>query len=227
MGLAAAEIPNAKIAESGLYTCLAVSNPVTRCGLEFMLKSLHIVRDVKTVTGTAEAIALLTVARCDLLIVSADTPPAEYSPLREEARKKQTKLLLALHGTADDDLARAAMLNADGYLLESRLTTEVLDETIQRLVHGEMLLPSILAQSLLAQSARHAASYAPRPLLTTREHQVLRLLIDGMSNKQIAARLDISQHGVKRHVANLLAKLSCSNRAHAVALALRSGLLDQ
>ena len=56
--------------------------------------------------------------------------------------------------------------------------------------------------------------------------QALVLLAKGMSNKQIARRLNISEHGAKRHVANVLAKLNCPNRTLAVALALRHGLVS-
>jgi DNA-binding CsgD family transcriptional regulator len=66
-----------------------------------------------------------------------------------------------------------------------------------------------------------------RPVsLTIREHDVLALLAHGLSNKQIARRLMISEHGVKRHVTNLLAKLNSPNRTFAVATALQAGLIS-
>ncbi|MFD0626787.1 response regulator transcription factor [Streptomyces sanglieri] len=58
-----------------------------------------------------------------------------------------------------------------------------------------------------------------------REQQVLALLAQGFSNKQIARRIGISEHGAKRHVTNLLAKLNSPNRTLAVALALQEGLV--
>lgn len=64
-------------------------------------------------------------------------------------------------------------------------------------------------------------------MLTPRERQALKLLADGLSNKQIARRLGISEHGAKRHVGNVLAKLNCPNRTVAVTVALNHGLLAE
>jgi DNA-binding NarL/FixJ family response regulator len=61
--------------------------------------------------------------------------------------------------------------------------------------------------------------------LTSREHAVLRLLADGLGNKEIAARLQISTHTVKFHVAAVLAKLGVQSRTEAVSIGLRTGLL--
>ncbi|MCI4066752.1 LuxR C-terminal-related transcriptional regulator [Micromonospora sp. R77] len=64
-------------------------------------------------------------------------------------------------------------------------------------------------------------------MLTPRERQALKLLAEGLSNKQIARRLGISEHGAKRHVGNVLAKLNCPNRTVAVTVALNHGLLTE
>jgi two-component system nitrate/nitrite response regulator NarL len=63
-------------------------------------------------------------------------------------------------------------------------------------------------------------------VLTQRELQVLALLVKGYSNRQIAPRVALSEHGVKRHVANILAKLNCANRVQAAAFALKQGILE-
>jgi DNA-binding NarL/FixJ family response regulator len=70
-----------------------------------------------------------------------------------------------------------------------------------------------------------AADRPPSVLLTVREHEVLGLLAQGLSNKQIGRRLGISEHGVKRHVTRLLAKLNSPNRTFAVARALSEGII--
>jgi RNA polymerase sigma factor (sigma-70 family) len=62
--------------------------------------------------------------------------------------------------------------------------------------------------------------------LTRREQDVLRLLVDGLTNRQIAERLGVSEHTVNRHVTNILRKLRLPSRAAAAAHAVRSGLLD-
>jgi DNA-binding CsgD family transcriptional regulator len=67
---------------------------------------------------------------------------------------------------------------------------------------------------------------APTAALTKREAEVLRLIADGLSNKQAAERLIVSPETVKTVVGEILSKLDATNRAHAVSIALRSGLLD-
>jgi len=76
-----------------------------------------------------------------------------------------------------------------------------------------------------------AASVAPRPLdelvepLTPRESEVLQMLASGLGNKEIAAKLGISDHTVKFHVASILGKLGASSRTEAVSLGIRGGLV--
>jgi DNA-binding NarL/FixJ family response regulator len=85
----------------------------------------------------------------------------------------------------------------------------------------------------LPATAATAAQRPPRapvsvfaPGLTSRERQVLRLLIQGASNKDVAKRLDIRSNTVRTHVQNLLAKLRVHTRLEAVTLAIRAGLID-
>ena len=65
------------------------------------------------------------------------------------------------------------------------------------------------------------------PAVTRREREVLRLLADGLTNRQIAARLVVSEHTVHRHVTNILRKLELPSRTAAAAHAVRAGLLDE
>ena len=92
-----------------------------------------------------------------------------------------------------------------------------------------MLLPAPLARWMLQRLRAGDSDKRPSRayLLTPREHQTLCLLAQGMSNKQIASALHISQHGAKRHVANVIAKLNCPNRTLAVVLALREGIIEE
>ena len=80
----------------------------------------------------------------------------------------------------------------------------------------------------LTRFAGNSSFYAVAPgdgALSGRELQVLRLVAEGLSNKEIASALQISAHTVARHVTNIMRKLSASNRAQAAATALRNGLL--
>ncbi|RSN14751.1 hypothetical protein DMB42_07760 [Nonomuraea sp. WAC 01424] len=86
-----------------------------------------------------------------------------------------------------------------------------LSGTFERLLRGDAPVPSRRGPDLLGR-------------LTEREHLVLALLLRGMSNHQIARAMDISIHGVKRHISNLLVKFNCSNRTEVALVAQRLGL---
>jgi RNA polymerase sigma factor (sigma-70 family) len=83
------------------------------------------------------------------------------------------------------------------------------------------------AQRLLDGTIRSADSASALPGLTPREHEVLRLVAEGLTNRQIARRLVLSEHTVHRHVTNLLRKLDVPSRTAAAALAARLGLLEE
>ena len=83
------------------------------------------------------------------------------------------------------------------------------------------------ARRLLEGSVRAGDAGPPLPALTPREREVLRLLAGGLTNRQIAERLVVSEHTVHRHVTNILRKLDLPSRTSAAAVAVRSGLLEQ
>jgi DNA-binding NarL/FixJ family response regulator len=209
----------------GLRAIIAVSNPVSRWGLESMLRESPNIAHLAVPADVVEAADNVRSDRFDLVIASTDMIFGQSARLLEATRAPSVHLLLMLRGHDRDDFTRATQANADGYLVEEDLTPQILSETIHRLARGEMLLTRSFVQTLLVRS-HEVHRTRPLQVLTQRERHVLRLLVGGLSNRQIASKLGISEHGAKRHVANLLAKLNCSNRTHAVALALQEGLLN-
>ena len=102
-------------------------------------------------------------------------------------------------------------------MLKSLLRKELL-ETIRAVHAGHKRIPPEIASQL----AEHAADDA----LTLREIEVLRLLAGGNANKLIADKLSIAEETVKFHVRNILSKLGASDRTHAVAIALKRGIIE-
>ncbi|MDQ3405674.1 MAG: response regulator transcription factor [Actinomycetota bacterium] len=137
------------------------------------------------------------------------------------------KVLLLLKPDEFDDVAKAAGIRGAGFLLMDALSEAVLLETLSRMRNGEVLIPAELAHTLLALAGKRDERIRPRPRITPREQQALLLMVDGLSNKQIAVELRISENGAKRLVASILAKLDCPNRTLAVSKALREGLYEQ
>lgn len=117
----------------------------------------------------------------------------------------------------------AVKAGAMGYMLKDVPAPELID-TIRRVDAGESFIQPQVASKLLAEFGRRASRPADEEL-TERERDVLGLLAGGASNREIAARLYLSEGTVKNYVSNILAKLHAANRTQAVALARDQGLI--
>ncbi len=126
-------------------------------------------------------------------------------------------LMFSTHGR-DEDVFRAVKAGARGYLLKTAPRDELL-RAIRSVAAGERYLPAALADRL--------AERLSQPDVSPREREILQLVRRGKSNKEIGAALYITEDTVKRHVSNLLAKMGVSDRAEAVAEAIRRGLLPE
>jgi DNA-binding NarL/FixJ family response regulator len=119
--------------------------------------------------------------------------------------------------TGDVQVLNALKAGARGYVLKGHVHRELLD-TIRAVHAGQKRIPSDVA----AELAEHATDDA----LSAREIDVLRLIAAGNSNKLIADHLSIGEATVKSHVTNILSKLSANDRAHAVTIALKRGIIE-
>ena len=125
-------------------------------------------------------------------------------------------IVLTTHA-GDFQVSRALKAGARGYLLKDMLRQELL-ETIRAVHAGQKRLSAEVA----AEIAEHAADN----VLTPREIDVLRLIAEGNSNKEIAGKLSLTEETVKGHVKNILAKLGVNDRTHAVTIGLKRGIID-
>ncbi|MEV0155447.1 response regulator transcription factor [Micromonospora sp. NPDC050686] len=214
----------------GIQVELLVADECVRHGLAVMLNSLAMVDGVHlwgSVDFAPRAAAASRDRRPDLLILRyGDLDAAATEQLARDARAHGTKVLMLLNRDHEDTLDRVVTIPSDGFIVQEDLTSASLAAAVTRIADGETPMPTMLADRLLTRARESALRPAAAgPNLTPRERQVLQLLIEGLSNKQIARRLTISQHGVKRLVSNVLAKLNCPTRTHAVAVALTDGIL--
>jgi two-component system NarL family response regulator len=141
-----------------------------------------------------------------------------------------TKILMLTVSDEEDDLFEAVKAGANGYLLKE-ISVEEVAEAIRAVVQGQSLISPSMASKLLnefnAMSKRaEEKQQFPAPALTARELEVLKLVAKGMSNREIADELYISENTVKNHVRNILEKLHLHSRMEAVIYAVREKLLD-
>jgi DNA-binding NarL/FixJ family response regulator len=128
----------------------------------------------------------------------------------------------------DEHVYDALAAGASGFLLKD-VTAEHLFDAVRVVAAGEALLAPTITRRLIAEFARQRPQPSPAtpvlPALTPRETEVLRLIAEGLSNPEIAARLVVSEETVKTHVSRVLGKLGLRDRTQAVVAAYESGLV--
>ncbi|MGQ0434420.1 MAG: response regulator [Microthrixaceae bacterium] len=140
------------------------------------------------------------------------------------------KILMLTVSDEEDDLYDAIKAGATGYLLKE-ISIEEVATAIRAVVGGQSLISPSMASKLLTEFTSLAKraderQSVPTPRLTDRELEVLKLVAEGMSNREIAGELFISENTVKNHVRNILEKLHLHSRMEAVVYAVREKLLD-
>jgi NarL family two-component system response regulator LiaR len=139
------------------------------------------------------------------------------------AEQPDARVLVLTSFAGDDKLFPAIEAGALGYLLKDS-TPEDLVEAIQQVYRGESSLDPAIARKVLLEFARPSRQATALNTLSSREEQVLRLVSQGYTNREIAQQLDIAEATVRTHVSGVLAKLQVSNRTQAALYALREGL---
>jgi DNA-binding NarL/FixJ family response regulator len=145
-----------------------------------------------------------------------------------KAEMPEVKIVMVTMSDDDSDLFEAIKSGAQGYLLKA-MPEEEFSRTLTGIANDEAPLSRGLAAKILEEFARSSPERQPNGAgsdeLTEREHEVLQLLAQGATNREIASTLWISENTVNFHVKNILMKLHLKNRAQAVAYAFRTGLV--
>jgi DNA-binding NarL/FixJ family response regulator len=209
---------------------VAAAHPVVRSVIDLACREADVM-----VTAKAET-ALATIEACrartpDLLILDLELPDADgFRVLGDLGDEDRPKAILVLSDRADGDLVlRALRLGVRGYVTKAE-GLRGLSGTIRRVLAGERVIApgleqdAVLALGRFARRAREGAEVAAD--LTSREQQVLELLSEGQTMRQIATRLSISPRTVETHVAKLYRKLGVRTRVQAVSRAATLGLVE-
>jgi DNA-binding NarL/FixJ family response regulator len=176
------------------------------------------------------AVALASAVRPDLVLMDVAMPGDGIEATRRIAATEPGVAIVMLTASeAVDDLFAAIKAGARGYLLKNLESAE-LHAMLDAVERGEAAITPAIAARILAELARPEAPAAPVTVrdpdsLTDRELDVLRLVVAGQRNKEIAGSLGISENTVKFHLRNILDKLHAQSRSEAVARAVREGLV--
>jgi NarL family two-component system response regulator YdfI len=205
---------------------IVAASPLARAGLENLLAA----RDVQVVgsIATIETLAdLLSDAMPDVILLDSSGEPFESALESVVASGLAADAGVVILGDGISATTSAEALRAGvRAALPGDISPEQLVAALQAAANGLLVLhPSLAAETLPAGSAAPPALDELAEALTRREVEVLQMLAAGLSNKGIGARLNISEHTVKFHVASILGKLGAGSRTEAVSLGIRRGLV--
>ena len=212
-----------KVAMSGVPSMIRIlsvdDHPLLRRGIAALVNVEPDMKLIAEACNGEEAIEKFRLHRPDVTQMDLQMPGLNgieaINRILAEFPDARIIVLTTYHG--DAQVLRALRAGARGYMLKGQVHRELL-ETIRSVMQGRKRIPPDIAEEL--------AEHAIDEQLSVREIDVLRLIADGNSNKQIADRLYISEATVKSHVANILSKLSASDRSHAVTIGLKSGIIE-
>lgn len=189
-----------------------------RLALHSVIDARADMRIVAETANGAEALPAFRQHHPDLTIMDLRLPGASgfdaIAAIRRENPEARIIVLSNYEGVAD--IRRALDLGAMGYLTKDA-DADTLLEAIQRVQHGHRFLPPALAK-LFAENP----DLDP---LTSREEQVVRLLAEGLSNKEIGSRLGIAEKTVRVHMTHILDKLGVSDRTQLLIVAVQRGII--
>lgn len=197
---------------------LADDHPIIREGLASVLETQPDFDVVGQANDGAEAVDVVSALKPDVVLLDLEMPQLDgVQALR--AMRTENPNLKALVFTAfdtDDRIIGAVQAGARGYLLKGAPRDELFS-AIRVVAQGGSTLQPVVAAKLMERMTGPAANAAES--LTEREQEVLRLMAQGLQNKEIATELVISERTVKFHVSAILAKLGAGNRTEAVHVA--------
>ena len=201
-----------------------------RRGLIMVLESEEGIDVVAEAEDGEEAITKAEEAAPDVVLMDVRMPRMSgIEATRAIADAVPTaKILMLTVSDEEEDLYEAVKAGATGYLLKE-ISIEEVANAIRAVVTGQSLISPSMASKLLSEFnnlAKQAQQKVLVPKLTDRELQVLKLVAQGMSNREVAEDLFISENTVKNHVRNILEKLHLHSRMEAVVYAVREKLLD-
>ena len=201
---------------------VADDHRVVRVGLEQLLATFDDIEAVGFAAGGEDAVALCLELEPDVLLLDLSMPDLDGIEVTGRLRQSVpgTRVVVFTSFSDRERIVRALDAGAIGYLLKDAEPEEIL-AAIRAAARGESPLAPRAAAELLADRQGRP----PTVELTGRELEVLRLVVDGLANKQIARRLGISEKTVKGHLTNLFQRIGVADRTQAALWAERNGVL--
>lgn len=205
---------------------LVDDHAIVRQGLRTYLELQPDIEVVGEAADGAEAVAVVREAMPDIVLMDLVMPEGDGVEATRAitAMSPSTRVIVLTSFSEDDKVFASIKAGAQGYLMKDVLPQDLV-KAIRTVYRGEAQLDPEIARKLM-QEFTHPQPTAPRHDLTERELEVLRLIAQGQTNRDIAEKLVLSEKTVKTHVSNILQKLHLSDRTQAAVYALRQKIVD-
>lgn len=197
---------------------IADDHPVVRTGLTSMLSVQQQVEVIGSVSNGRDALAAVKEQTPDILLLDLRMPGMDgIETLRAlKPLLKPTRVIILSSYEADEDIYRSVQEGAMGYLLKDTPKSQML-EAITSVHSGKRYIKGQIASRLAERMLRSS--------LTARESEILEMIAKGLTNKQIASVLTISDNTVRNHLNSIMEKLEVSDRTEAATTAIQQGII--
>jgi NarL family two-component system response regulator LiaR len=212
-------------ASNPIRVFIAEDHAIVRKGIRALLALEPDIEVVGEAANGREAVRGIESSRPDVVLMDLVMPEMDGIEAIQQvvARQPQARILVLTSFATDDKVFPAIKAGALGYLLKDSEPRDVVD-AIRQVYRGESSLHPRIARKLM-QELSHPPDQPPTPdPLTEREMEVLRLVAQGKSNREIADDLTVTEGTVRVHVSSILSKLHLASRTQAALYALREGL---
>jgi len=193
-------------------------HPLVREGLISILSIDEGFEIVGEASNCREGIFMIKEKRPDIALIDLKLrDECGFDIVKEVKNKTETKFVILTSSAEQSDFFQAEILDVDGYILKEALPEELLNG-LKLIYKGRKYYDPGLVRLHMKRDND------PIDLLTQREKEVLLALAEGLSNKEISEKLYVTEHTVKKHVSQILAKLNLADRTHAIIFAYNKGL---
>ena len=203
-----------------------------RRGLQMVLEQEHDLELVGEAADGEEVVVRAQELMPDVILMDVRMPRMSGIAAAREIKEALPHVKILMLTISDDeaDLYEAIKAGASGYLLKE-IPIEEVAQAIRSVWAGQSRISPSMASKLLTEFAAMSKAteekpQMPAPRLTEREMEVLRLVAQGLNNRDIAAKLFISENTVKNHIRNILDKLHLHSRMEAVVYAVREKMIE-
>jgi two-component system response regulator DegU len=211
-----------------IKTIIVDDHPVVRMGVRQMLKASDNIEVVAEMDDVDNLVQVLEDTGADIILLDLELNHTHGTDALRLVRENapDTKVIIYTSHDEEDRIVQAAELGVDGYLLKGCGQREIVN-AIESVSDGGIALESTVAAKLMQHMNRRSSAEDKQALqFSKRETQVLELLSEGKTNRNIGESLFISESTVKFHVHAILNKLDASNRTEAVSIAAQLGLVE-